>query len=55
MEWENAPAQLDPIVPLQTVGTHGTEITPGSDIVEKDLDNRHFGHDATPLEMTTET
>jgi hypothetical protein len=48
VERENGPAKFDPVLPLQTVGTHGTEIAPGSDIVEKDLDDGRFVHGMPP-------
>jgi hypothetical protein len=39
VERETTPAKLYIIFPLQAVGTHGTEIAPGSDVIEKDLYN----------------
>jgi hypothetical protein len=42
---ENGPVQFDSIFPLQAIGTHGTEVAPGSDIVEKDLYDGRFFHD----------
>lgn len=44
MEGEDGPAELDPVLTLQAVGTHGTEITPRSDIVEKYLDDGRITH-----------
>jgi len=37
VEWKDAPLQPDPEFSLQTLGTHGTQIAPRSDIVEKNL------------------
>lgn len=39
MEREDAPAQLDSVFLLEAIGTHGTEVAPGSDVIEKNLYN----------------
>jgi hypothetical protein len=48
MEREDCPAQFYPVLALQAVGTHCTEIAPGSDVVEKDFDDGRFGHGSPP-------
>lgn len=45
MKGECGPAQFDSVFQPQSVGTHGTEITPGSYVVEEDLYNRFSSHD----------
>jgi len=41
------------VFPLQAFGTHGTEVAPGSDVIEKDL---YYGgavvHGVLPLQFT---
>jgi len=49
VEREDAPAQFDPVLPVQAIGTHGTEIAPGSDIIEKDLHHGRTFHDFPSL------
>ena len=37
VEREATPAQLNPVFLLQSVGTHGTEVAPGSNVIKKNL------------------
>lgn len=37
MKRKAAPAHLDSVFLHEAVGTHGTEVAPGSDVIEKDL------------------
>jgi len=53
MEREDAPTQFYPVFLLQTIGTHGTEVAPGSDIIEKNLYNGCFVHARLPLVAVT--
>jgi hypothetical protein len=48
MKGKDGPAEFDSVFPLQTIGTHGTEVAPGSDIVKKDLYDGCFAH-GSPL------
>ena len=48
VERKNGPAQLHSVLPLQAVGTHGTEVAPGSDVVKEDLDDGRRVHVSPP-------
>lgn len=41
VEREHAPADVEVKFLAQLVGTHGTEIAPGSDVIEKDFQCFH--------------
>ena len=49
MEGKNSQEQFDAVFLLQSVGTHGTEITPGSDVIEKNFYDGCCVHDVSPL------
>jgi hypothetical protein len=42
MEREHAPADVEVKLLAQFIGTHGTEVAPGSDVVEKDFQSFHI-------------
>ena len=42
MERENAPTNVEVKLLAQFIGTHGTEVAPGSDVVEKDFQSLHM-------------
>jgi hypothetical protein len=42
MEREHAPADVETELLAQFIGTHGTEVAPGSDVVEKDFQSLHM-------------
>jgi hypothetical protein len=49
VERKHSPEQFDAVFLLQAVGTHGTEVTPGSDVIEKNFYNGCSVHDVSPL------
>jgi len=44
MKWKSHPTNMDVIILLQLINTHGTEIAPGSDIIGEDLKNQRLSH-----------
>jgi hypothetical protein len=44
MKRKGRPKNFDVIIFLQLINTHGTEITPGSNIIGKDFKNHRCGH-----------
>jgi hypothetical protein len=49
MEGKGNPGDNDAIFLLQAINTPGDEITPGSNVIRKNLDYRSFSHIALPF------
>jgi hypothetical protein len=44
MQWKMNPPCLDWVIFFKLINTHGTEITPGSDVVGKNVESDFFVH-----------
>jgi hypothetical protein len=44
MKRESNPADIDFVVPAESFNTPGNEVTPGSDVIRKQLKGCWFGH-----------